>query len=177
MLIALVAVVAAVALAVLGDGGALRDADPDRVQDRLPSDRPLARADVETVRLPTGARGYRMAEVDEVLDRLGAELAERDARIAELEASLAGVRGGAPHTGDDPGPVQHGPRGFGAPGQTYGRPYGGQDGQGRGAEDGQGRGAEGYGGPEQGQDYGRPYDQEPYGRQPGDDPERDGRGE
>lgn len=32
-----------------------------------------------------------MLDVDEVLDRLGAELAERDARIAELESSLAGV--------------------------------------------------------------------------------------
>jgi hypothetical protein len=30
--------------------------------------------------------------VDDVLGRLGAELAERDARIAELEAALAGAR-------------------------------------------------------------------------------------
>jgi DivIVA domain-containing protein len=92
MLIALVVVVAAVAMAVLGDGGALKDPDPDRIQDRLPPDRPLLRADIDAVRLPVGVRGYRMADVDEVLDRLGAELAERDARIAELEASLAGVQ-------------------------------------------------------------------------------------
>jgi hypothetical protein len=37
-------------------------------------------------------RGYRMADVDEVLGRLGAELAERDARIAELESALAGAQ-------------------------------------------------------------------------------------
>jgi DivIVA domain-containing protein len=37
----------------------------------------------------TALRGYRMGEVDDVLDRLGAELAERDVRIAELEAALA----------------------------------------------------------------------------------------
>lgn len=89
MLIALVAVVAAVALAVLGDGGALRDAGTDRLDDRLPADRPLARSDIDAVRLPTAVRGYRMLDVDEVLDRLGAELAERDARIAELEDALA----------------------------------------------------------------------------------------
>ena len=95
MLIALVAVVAAVALAVLGDGGALKDSQPDRIADRLPPDRPLRRADVDAVRLPVTVRGYRMLDVDEVLDRLGAELAERDARIADLEASLAGVHAGA----------------------------------------------------------------------------------
>lgn len=93
MLIALVAVVAAVALAVLGDGGALKDSDPDRIDDRLPADRPVIRGDIDAVRLPVAVRGYRMLDVDEVLDRLGAELAERDARIAELESSLAGARG------------------------------------------------------------------------------------
>jgi hypothetical protein len=92
MLIALVAVVAAVAMAVLGDGGALRDSEPDRLDDRLPADRALIRSDIDTLRLPVAVRGYRMLDVDEVLDRLGAELAERDARIAELEAALAGVQ-------------------------------------------------------------------------------------
>ena len=33
-----------------------------------------------------------MADVDDILDRLGAELTERDARIAELEAERAGRR-------------------------------------------------------------------------------------
>ncbi|MCL2551054.1 MAG: cell division protein DivIVA [Actinomycetia bacterium] len=92
MLIALVAVVAAVAMAVLGDGGALKDSEPDRLDDRLPPDRPLLRSDIDGVRLPVAVRGYRMLDVDEMLDRLGAELAERDARIAELESSLAGVQ-------------------------------------------------------------------------------------
>jgi DivIVA domain-containing protein len=84
-----------------GDGpgrtatGGLRDAEPDRLEDTLPPDRPLGRADVEALRLPTGARGYRMREVDDVLDRLGAELAERDARIAELQSALAGAQAAA----------------------------------------------------------------------------------
>jgi hypothetical protein len=38
-----------------------------------------------------------MADVDDALGRLGAELAERDARIAHLESALAGAR--------TPGPV------------------------------------------------------------------------
>lgn len=92
MLIALVAVVAAVAMAVLGDGGALRDSEPDRLDDRLPADRALVRADIDAVRLPVAVRGYRMIDVDEVLERLGAELAERDARIADLESTVAGAQ-------------------------------------------------------------------------------------
>jgi DivIVA domain-containing protein len=98
MLIALVAVVAAVALAVLGDGGVLPEAVPDRADTGLPDDRPLRRADIDEARLPVALRGYRMGEVDDVLDRLAAELAERDARIAELEAALEGARASAGHT-------------------------------------------------------------------------------
>ncbi|MFF7210089.1 cell division protein DivIVA [Streptomyces sp. NPDC008238] len=91
MLIALVAVVGAVALAVLGDGGVLRDVQPDRVDDRLPPERPVGRADVDRLRLPVTVRGYRMVDVDDVLERLSAELAQRDAHIADLEAALAGA--------------------------------------------------------------------------------------
>lgn len=99
MLIALVAVVVAVSLVVLGSGSALPDAEPDRLPVDLPGERPVAPADVAALRLPVALRGYRMADVDDVLDRLGAELAERDARVAELSAQLAVVRGapiGAP---------------------------------------------------------------------------------
>jgi DivIVA domain-containing protein len=92
MLIALVAVVAGVALAVLGDGGPLRDVEPDRLDHRLPEERAVGRADIDGLRLPVALRGYRMTDVDDVLDRLSAELAERDARIAELEAERAGAQ-------------------------------------------------------------------------------------
>ncbi|WP_241968395.1 DivIVA domain-containing protein [Streptomyces sp. ICBB 8177] len=118
MLIALVAVVAAVALAVVGDGGTLPEAEPDRLRDPLPADRPLKAADLEELRLAVSPRGYRMSDVDDVLDRLGAELAERDARIAQLEAALAsgpGPGGHAAHggpAGHVPPPPGHGP-GFG----------------------------------------------------------------
>ncbi|MFI9205202.1 DivIVA domain-containing protein [Streptomyces sp. NPDC053048] len=97
LLIALVVVVAAVTLAVAGGGGAgvLPEAGQDRMVWPLPAGRPLGRADVEALRLPMAVRGYRMAETDDALDRLGAELAERDARIAELEAALAGAQAAA----------------------------------------------------------------------------------
>ncbi|HEX5565698.1 MAG TPA: DivIVA domain-containing protein [Streptomyces sp.] len=103
LLIALVVVVAAVALAVVGGGdgpgrtatGGLAEAPPDRLDAPLPSDRPVHRSDLDALRLPMAVRGYRMAEVDDVLDRLGAELAERDARIAELETFLAGAQAAA----------------------------------------------------------------------------------
>jgi DivIVA domain-containing protein len=101
MLIALVVVVAGVALAVLGDGGALRDVDPDRLDDRLPADRPVDHSDVVHLRIPVAVRGYRMTDVDDALDRLGAELAERDARIAELEAERAAMQA-AVHGGRSP---------------------------------------------------------------------------
>ncbi|MFI5753695.1 hypothetical protein [Streptomyces sp. NPDC051569] len=93
LLIAMVVVVAAVTLAVIGGGdrAVLTDTAPEQLVDPLPETRPVGRADVEAIRLPVGARGYRMADVDDVLSRLGAELAERDARIAELEAALAGA--------------------------------------------------------------------------------------
>lgn len=97
LLIALVVVVAAVTLFVAGGGGGapLTEAAPDRIVWPLPADRPMGRADVDALRLPVALRGYRMAETDDALDRLGAELAERDARIAELEAALAGAQAAA----------------------------------------------------------------------------------
>ncbi len=92
--VAMVVVVAAVTLAVIGGGEneVLPDAAPEHLVDPLPTSRPVTRADLESLRIPMAPRGYRMVDVDDVLDRLAAELAERDARIAELEAALAGAQ-------------------------------------------------------------------------------------
>jgi DivIVA domain-containing protein len=122
LLISLALVVAAVTLAVVGssgDGrgpvtGGLADVPPDRLDEPLPLSRPVNRGDVDALRLPVAARGYRMRQVDDVLDRLAAELAERDARIAELESALAGAqaaaigRGAAPGGDGGPDPVRDG---------------------------------------------------------------------
>ncbi|MFD0025556.1 hypothetical protein [Streptomyces sp. NPDC058382] len=113
LLLAMVVVVAAVTLVVVGGGKSaiLQDVAPEQLTDPLPATRPVGRADVEALRLPVAARGYRMTDVDEALGRLGAELAERDARIAELESALAGAqatRTGRPDLLDEPeeGPVE-----------------------------------------------------------------------
>ncbi|MEU1025171.1 DivIVA domain-containing protein, partial [Streptomyces sp. NPDC005904] len=68
LVIALVVVVGAVTLAVVGGGEStvLPDAAPERLTDPLPPDRPLRRADVDAVRFPTTLRGYHMDEVDDV---------------------------------------------------------------------------------------------------------------
>lgn len=97
LLIAMAVVVAAVTLAVVGGGdrAVLPETTPEQLIDPLPATRPVGRPDVEALRLPVSVRGYRMGDVDDVLSRLGAELAERDARIAELESALAGARAGA----------------------------------------------------------------------------------
>lgn len=97
LLLTMVVVVATVTLAVVGGGkdAVLQDVAPERLTDPLPATRPVDRADIEALRLPVAVRGYRMTDVDEALDRLGAELAERDARIAELESALAGARAAA----------------------------------------------------------------------------------
>jgi len=54
-------------------------------------DGPLRSEDVGRLRFSTAPRGYRMSEVDAVLDRVAAELADRDRRLAVLEASLQGT--------------------------------------------------------------------------------------
>ncbi|MHA7241146.1 DivIVA domain-containing protein [Arthrobacter sp. TMS1-12-1] len=51
-------------------------------------ERPSA-PDVDAVRFGLGLRGYRMDQVDEVLDRLAGALAERDVLIGELRSQLA----------------------------------------------------------------------------------------
>jgi DivIVA domain-containing protein len=89
ILVLMVLVVGAAALAALGAGGSLPDAERDRLAARLPEDRPLVREDVDELRFPMAVRGYRMDEVDDTLDRMAAELSQREHRVAELESALA----------------------------------------------------------------------------------------
>ncbi|WP_028279082.1 DivIVA domain-containing protein [Arthrobacter sp. H5] len=46
-------------------------------------------ADIHRLRFALGLRGYRMDQVDEVLDRLAAVLEQRDATIAALRADFS----------------------------------------------------------------------------------------
>ena len=89
-MLAAIAVIAVVALLAVGRLGELPDVEGDRAPLALPDDRPLDGDDVDGVRFAVGLRGYRMDEVDDVLDRLSGDIAARDARIAVLESQLAG---------------------------------------------------------------------------------------
>ena len=91
LLLAVLAVLGGVALVAAGHGSGLPDVEPDRAPlGVLPPD-DVGPADVERLRFSLAFRGYRMDEVDDVLDRLTAELAARDARIAELEGPVSAV--------------------------------------------------------------------------------------
>lgn len=79
------AVLFAVAAVAAGRGDMLADAPRDGPDSGLPADRPLRPDDLGGLRFGMALRGYRMAEVDAALARLTAELADRDARIGELE--------------------------------------------------------------------------------------------
>ena len=87
----LAALVAAVALFLLAAkflpaGEQIAPAIRDEPIWTLPADRLLAPTEVADVRLPVALRGYRFAETDLLLDRLGDELRQRDAEIAALRA-------------------------------------------------------------------------------------------
>ncbi|GAA1427745.1 hypothetical protein GCM10009616_05770 [Microlunatus lacustris] len=85
-IIAVVAV-AALGVAAVAAAGGVGEMSEDPVEDvyrqQLP-DGLLTAEDVRAARFGTALRGYAMGQVDELLDRLAAEIAERDARIAEL---------------------------------------------------------------------------------------------
>lgn len=97
-----IAVLCGVAVVASGRGDGLAPADPDRPDVGLPEDRPAVREDVDRLRFSVGLRGYRMDEVDDVLDRLAGDLALRDSMIAYLEGQLA-PRAGASTEQIDPG--------------------------------------------------------------------------
>jgi DivIVA domain-containing protein len=88
VLLALV-VVGVVAVVAGGRGGGLGAPGSDRPGPWLPTDRLLTADDVDEVHFGVGFRGYRMDEVDEVLDRLADELRDRDARLSAFEQPAA----------------------------------------------------------------------------------------
>ena len=81
----------------------LADAPPDRPDLRLPEG-PMAPGDVDALRFPMAARGYRMDAVDEALARLRDELADRDRRLGLLDATVAGESVEEPPAPVDPLP-------------------------------------------------------------------------
>ncbi|MHC6593316.1 DivIVA domain-containing protein [Arthrobacter sp. C152] len=77
--------------------------------------------DVNRVRFSLGLRGYRMDQVDQVLDELRDQLAARDAVVAQLRGQVAALR-----SASDGGPAAGAPDG---PGGGHGNEPAGQGGQ------------------------------------------------
>lgn len=92
-LVVVLLLLAAVGWLAVGGGGHMSEPVPDRADLALPGDRPVAARDLDRVRFSVGLRGYRMEEVDDVLDRLAREVEVRDRRIAELEGHPYGDAG------------------------------------------------------------------------------------
>lgn len=68
----------AIAMLAAGRGEPMAPAYDDRPDAVVPADRPLAGDDLRRVRFSLAFRGYRMSEVDALLERLAGELAERE---------------------------------------------------------------------------------------------------
>jgi DivIVA domain-containing protein len=62
-----------VALIAAGRGAPLAEVYDDRPDSTVPADGPLSADDLRRVRFSLGFRGYRMSEVDALLDRLASE--------------------------------------------------------------------------------------------------------
>jgi DivIVA domain-containing protein len=70
----------AVAVVAAGRGTPMQPAYDDAPDALVPADGPLTAADLRRVRFPIALRGYRMAEVDALLDRLAEEREEAEGR-------------------------------------------------------------------------------------------------
>jgi DivIVA domain-containing protein len=113
-----VVAIAALGVAAMAAAGGVGEMSPEPVEDvyrqQLPEG-PLEADDIRGARFGLALRGYAMAQVDDLLDRLAREVAERDARIAELtaggtspllEVPLGSRLEGAPPAPPSPRPVE-----------------------------------------------------------------------
>src|ERR671926_686162 len=71
----------------LGRGETQPPAELDRSPVELPDDRPVTADDVRRLRISVALRGYRMTEVDWLLDQFALALEGRDEEIARLRAA------------------------------------------------------------------------------------------
>jgi DivIVA domain-containing protein len=80
--IVVVLLIGAIAVVAMGRGDAMEPVFPDRPDSVVAAERMLTSRDLRHVQFAIGVRGYRMDEVDSLLDRLAEELAIREARDA-----------------------------------------------------------------------------------------------
>src|SRR3954463_15388141 len=88
----------------LGRGETQPPAELDRSPVELPDDRPVTADDVRGLRISVAFRGYRMTEIDWLLEQFAGALDERDAEIAALRARLGGLTA---TPGDPATPAEH----------------------------------------------------------------------
>jgi DivIVA domain-containing protein len=84
----------------LGRGETQPPAESGRSPVELPDDRPVVGDDVRALRISVAVRGYRMSEVDWLLDQFAQVLDERDAEIAALRATTTRTAGGPAERSD-----------------------------------------------------------------------------
>jgi len=89
LLVAVVVVGVVAAVAVGRVQGGLEEPVRSRRDNALP-ERRLVDSDLAQARFSVGLRGYRMDEVDAALDRVQAELRDRDAELERLREALRG---------------------------------------------------------------------------------------
>jgi DivIVA domain-containing protein len=85
----------------LGRGETQPPAELDRSPVELPDDRPVVADDLRALRISVAFRGYRMTEVDWLIDQLAQTLDERDAELDRLRARLE-------KAAKAPGPAENG---------------------------------------------------------------------
>ena len=98
LLVVVALVVAAIVFGVTvmlggGDSG-LTPVEPDGKAVPLPGDRPLNEEDLIRTRFDTTFRGYRMAEVDQALQRAAYDIGYKSELIGVLEAEVVALREG-----------------------------------------------------------------------------------
>lgn len=79
-----------VAVVAAGRGAPMSPAYDDAPDSLVPADGPVTADDLRRIRFPVAFRGYRMAEVDALLDRLAEERETADARPPAPEVADVG---------------------------------------------------------------------------------------
>ena len=88
------AIVFGVTVMVSGGDPGLTPVEPDGRALPLPGDRPLGEDDVIRTRFDTAFRGYRMAQVDQALQRAAYDIGYKGELIGVLEAEVTALREG-----------------------------------------------------------------------------------
>jgi DivIVA domain-containing protein len=100
--ILVVLVMGGVAAVAAGRGAPLSEAYDDRPDALVPAEGPLRAEDLRRVRFSLGLRGYRMSEVDALLDRLARQLEETAGPDAAAPAEVAEEPAVREVRGDEP---------------------------------------------------------------------------